>query len=79
MTIDAAAPHTAMNSVGIAISGMTGDVCVFKVRHALMGVLGVRSANVVVGSAIVAYDAALANDTKLRNAIRAAGFVPSAG
>lgn len=66
-----------VNTFWIAIAGMTDDVSVMKVQRAITGVLGVQGAHVKVGRAIVAYDPTLANENKLRNAIRSAGFVPA--
>ena len=77
VAIIANGPHPALNTFAVHISGMTGDVCVYKVRHALMGVLGVHSANVIVGSAIIKYDPAATNEVQMRDAIRRAGYKPA--
>ena len=67
-----------MNTFSVAIGGMTGDVCIEKVRHALGGVLGFASAAVTVGRAVITYDPAVTTEVHFRNAIRAVGFAPAA-
>ena len=56
------------------VGGMTGDICVGKVRAALTNVPGVTIEQVKVGSATVRYDPAVSNPSALRAAVANAGF-----
>ena len=56
------------------VGGMTGDICVGKVRGALTNIPGVTIEQVKVGSATVRYDPALSNPGALREVVAKAGY-----
>ena len=59
------------------VGGMTGDICVGKVRAALTNILGVTVEQVKVGTATVRYDPAVSNPAALRAVVAKAGFTAS--
>ena len=78
MNFEAILPTTAYLSEDISIGGMTCASCVARVERALKKVPGVAEAtvNLATESARVTFDPTLANDGRLRRAVRDAGYEP---
>ena len=64
----------AMERVTVQIEGMSCDHCVHAVRKALAGVNGVRVDDVQIGAATVAFDAGVANESAIAEAIEDEGY-----
>jgi len=67
-----------MQSLTMAITGMSCGGCVSNIRNALSKTAGVKDAQVTVGSATVSYDPALTNPEALRRVITQAGYALAA-
>ena len=78
MNYDTTLPSTPNLSEDISIGGMTCASCVMRVERALKKVPGVAEAtvNLATESARVTFDPKLANDGRLRRAVRDAGYEP---
>ena len=62
------------NKARLSIDGMHCDACVRRVTNALKGVEGVRVESVEVGSANVAFDAAIVDPEQIAAAVDQIGF-----
>jgi len=67
-----------MTSLSLKIDGMSCGHCVMSVQKALRALDGVQVEQVQVGSAQLRFDPATRNVDDIFNAIRDAGFEPSA-
>lgn len=67
-----------MQHLTMAISGMSCDGCIKAVRNSLQAVPGVQVDNVSVGSATVSYDELQTTPAVLAQAVRKAGYQPTA-
>ena len=63
-----------MERITIGIEGMTCSHCVHAVRKALEGVQGLRVDDVQIGAATVAFDAGVANENAIAEAIADEGY-----
>ena len=63
-----------MKSEHIAISGMTCHHCVMAVRKELGKIIGLKTEDVVIGSASVTYDESQVKREQIEEAIRKAGY-----
>ncbi len=63
-----------MNKLTLVLEGMGCGGCVKNVRQALDAVSGVRVENVVVGSAVLAYDPAVTSKDAVIMALAKAGY-----
>jgi copper chaperone len=66
-----------MNHTTLKIDGMSCGHCVTAVRKALESLDGVTVENVVVGSAAVTYDPAVAKPEQITEAVSDAGYTAS--
>lgn len=63
-----------MEKLDLTIGGMSCSHCVHAVRKALAGVNGVRVDDVRIGAATVAFDAGVANESAIAEAIEDEGY-----
>ena len=63
-----------MERLDLTIGGMSCGHCVHAVRKALEGVSGVRVDDVQIGAAKIAFDAGVANESSIAEAIEDEGY-----
>lgn len=67
-----------MSKVSMKISGMSCGHCVGAVKRALEAVPGVAVENVAIGSAVVEYDAAVVDASRITAAVEEEGYAVTA-
>lgn len=63
-----------MSKSEIKIEGMSCQHCVMAVKKALMGLDGVKEADVEIGKARVSYDESKVKPAQMEDAVRKAGY-----
>ncbi len=63
-----------MNTMNVAIDGMSCGHCVARVRKTLESAPGVQVNDVAIGSASLSYDPAVTTPEKIAGAVSAAGY-----